>query len=336
MVVNLIQGNSSKGPLGQTELEVLRKSNRLLMIYQWGSMLQFMRLNFNAANLPTVKIGNFRAVLKETLLTRFSSNLNNNPYSFEIVLNFPNRDKTFFLSSIKTIPFSKVLELDMFIRLKLPKENKCYNDRVTLKKLLEFFPQLQRKVSIEDIKYSDLLHLAREMFTSFHKNYLDADILGRAPSVNALSFFVREALANVSQTHNSGIGRPSEQINANKYPVLLAKKAVSVHPLRMAVIMLPDPDSIEFYLYSLDSNIECSKVVPISDCEAMFPFIKALLPQPGLREEIGERLFAAHKNTLLMELFIKEAQIKNTAKVGARNLKSIHKHTMMRGEKIKL
>lgn len=307
------------------------------MVYQWENMLKFMQVNFNAVNLPTVKIGAFRAVLKETLLSAFSTNAEGHSYYFEIVLNFPNREKIFFASQLKKIPFSKVMEADLFIRLKVPKDNKIFNDRTSLKKVINFFPELERKVDIEDIQYSDLISLASKMFSSFKTNYQDPEILGRAPSVNALAFFVREGLARVAQTQNSNIGQISSKYLEQRFPILLYRKAMTVNPMRLAVIMLPSADTIEFYVYSLDSNVECSKTVSFSECESTFPFLKILLPQPGVREEIGDRLFAAYKNSLLMELFIKEDQIKKTQKVGARNLgASKHKFTMVRGEKIKL
>jgi hypothetical protein len=308
------------------------------MIYQWENMLRFMQINFNAANLPTVKIGNFRAVLKETVLSASSANIDGYPYSFEIVLNYPNREKSFFWSNLKQIPISKIMEIDLFFRLKIPKDNKFYNDRTSLKKLLPFFPELENKVAQEDIQYSDLVNLASTMFSSFKANYVNPDALGRAPSVNSLSFFVREGLAKAFQTQNSSIGNVSEKYNESRFPILLYRKTMTVNPMRLAVIMLPSADTIEFYVYSLDSNVECSKVVSVADCESSFPFLKILLPQPGMREEIGDRLFSTFKNTLLMELYIKEDLIRKTQKVGIRDTGTSkqHKFTMIRGEKIKL
>jgi hypothetical protein len=320
-------------------MEVLKKSNRLLMTFQWENMLSFMQIGFNAANLPTVKIGNFRAVLKETILAAFSTNADGVTYSFEVVLNFPTRQANFFLSNLKKIPFVSLQELDLFIRVKYPKDNRFYNDRTSLKKLCAFYPDLKQKIDLQILQYSDLIHLGERMFRSFKINYLNPEKLKQVPTVNALSYFIKEGLAEIEQTRNSTIGNFSEKYKESKYPILLCRKTMTVQPMRVAVIMLPSADTVEFYVYALDSNIECSKIVSLADVELNFPFLRTLLPQPGFRQSIGERLFTTYKNTLLMELYFKEDQIKSTTKVGFRNpnlnLKRLNL-TMLRGEKLKL
>jgi hypothetical protein len=306
----------------------LKKSNRLLMTYQWENMLRLMQIKFNASNLPTVKIGNFRAVLKETLLSSFCSNYDGNPYLLEIVINLPNHHKSYFMSNLKEIPFSHFISSHLFFRLKFPKENKFYNDRTSLDKLVGFYPEFKEKVRQEDVQYSDLIELAESMFKSFRSNYADPENIGKSLSVNGLTYFIREGLADFSQTQNSRIGNISDKYTAQKFPILLCRKTLTVNPMRLAVIMLPSADTIEFCVYSLASNAECSKVITVADCEVHFPFLRMLLSQHGFRESIGDRLLATYKNTLLVELFIKE----ETA--GHRDEPAWdHKLTLARGER---
>lgn len=269
-------------------------------------MLKLMRLKFNALNLPTVHIGNFRAVMKETLLHVFSTSMEKKAFSFEIVCALAKPENEYFWKSLRGTPSSELIETDFFMRVKYIKDMKFCNDRVKLSKIIHFFPDILAKYMNSKIDYCDLLEIADCMLKQYQLNYTNPDLRDNAPLTNTISYFIHRGQLPATQNRNSAIKVTSRQYIMNEFPILLYRTAITCSPMRMLAIMLPSSDTIEFYIYSLESNIQCTKLISVDEAEVAVPFIRRMLTQDGFREVIGHRLFTAFKNSLLMELLTKE------------------------------
>lgn len=310
-MVRAIQKKLGNTPLNQAEQKGLNKTNRLLMMYQWENMCKFMTLNFNGANLPTINIGNFRAVLKQTLIHIFTTSLDGSAFSFEIVFALPNTKQSYFWESFRSIPSSKLLDIDLFLRVKYIKEMKFCNDRVKLGKIIHFFPLIEKRAKAGSLHYSDLFEIADCMFKQYQINYSNPDLREKTPATNSISYFIHKGQLPATQSRNSNIRLTSRQYIMNEFPILLYRTAMTCKPMRMLAIMLPSHDTIEFHIYSIESNLCYTKSLSMDEVCETVPFIRQMISQEGFRESIGFRLFTTYKNALLMELFTRELTAAN-------------------------
>ena len=281
----------------------LQRANNYMLIYQWDHITQEMEIVFNPSFQPMIKIKSFHAVLKECLLQACNQSQSNEPYWFEIILSSHARTKDQFWSLLKKSGEKTLLAYEILFRLKFTKKHIFRNDKVTLRQLMAFYPEVIIKLKKERFEYSDLLKMSEDMYMRFRVNFSDPKLTLQCPDQHQISHFVQRGQLKMSQKPISQIRTTSRQYLSSDFPMLLCRQPFTSHPPTILCVMLNDKESLEFVVYSSDNNSMVSKKMSIAEVETAIPFVRTMIVQQGCREEIGRRLFLAYKNILLVDMY---------------------------------
>lgn len=305
LVLETMKKRKNKDPLSNEEAEIERRTNKVLMFYQFERIVSNMNVRFNPSNQPILQISNFTGILKETLLQSYGTTPSNQLFHFEITCVIHSPDKPTLWKLHRYLGSSKILEMKLHMKIFMVETDTFKNDSMRLVDALSLFPDIQEKINNGRFQYSDLLKIAESMYHSFRRNYSNSTLQSTCPETNQISHFVQSGMTRLVQKCTSEIRFVDHQYIKEEFPVLLAREVFTTRPMRLIVIMIKDTESIQFLIYSSDSNMIFSRDVEISSFESELPYFKQMM-FAGLRLELGKRLISLFKNSLLLETFSRE------------------------------
>lgn len=281
------------------------KIKELLMIHQWEKLVENLKISYNGSNQPIVSLGRFKAGLRETLLKYFGYSTRDNCYWFEIILTLSGYGKQTTWTLPKYLPVDRLLEMDILFKVKFIGTGKFQNDKIKMKELLNLFPGIKQRVENNDIKYSDFLKIAEDMYFNYQRNYKKRELREKCPETNQISYIAYNSQIKILPKLTSALKYTRQQIVFHEFPLLLYRKPFSASPLRLMVIMVLDTETIQILIMNLKEATIYEKHLKICEIEKYIPFVRKLLNNE-CSSELGKRIYKAYKNQILIDMSLKD------------------------------